>query len=48
MSKSTLSINNVNDNFFRFTNVYVKDMYNNVKPVKCYGMNQERQYNSSL
>ena len=39
---------NVNDNFFRFTNVYVKDMYNNVKPVNCYGMNQERQYNSSL
>lgn len=39
---------NVNDNFFRFTNVYVKDMYNNIRPVKCYGMNQERQYNNNL
>lgn len=39
---------NVNDNFYRFTNVYVKDNYNNYKPVNCYGMNQEKGYNNSI
>jgi len=26
--------------FYRFTNVYVKDMYGNLTPVNCYGFNQ--------
>lgn len=39
---------NVSDNFYRFTNVYVKDNYNNYKPVNCYGLNQEKEYNNHI
>ena len=35
---------NQNDNFYRFTNVFVKDKDNNLKLVNCYGLNQEQQY----
>ncbi len=31
---------NLNDNFYRFTNVFVKDKDNNMTPVNCYGLNQ--------
>ena len=34
---------NVNQNFYRFTNVFVKDANNNYTPVNCYGMNQSEQ-----
>lgn len=31
---------NANQNFYRFTNVVVKDKNNNLTPVNCYGLNQ--------
>lgn len=34
---------NINDNFYRFTSVFVKDNQNNLRPVNCYGLNQEKQ-----
>ncbi|MBE6152723.1 MAG: hypothetical protein E7166_00655 [Firmicutes bacterium] len=34
---------NANQNFYRFTNVFVKDANNNYTPVNCYGMNQSEQ-----
>ncbi|MBQ6285671.1 MAG: hypothetical protein IJK67_05155 [Bacilli bacterium] len=34
---------NVNNNFYRFTNVYVKDKFGNLTPVSCYGLNQGQQ-----
>lgn len=34
---------NVNQNFYRFTNVVVKDKDNNLTPVNCYGLNQSEQ-----
>ena len=37
---------NQSDNFYRFTNVFVKDKNNNLTPVNCYGLNQSRQINS--
>ena len=36
---------NINNNFYRFTNVFVKDMQDNLKPINCYGLNQA-QHNS--
>lgn len=36
---------NINDNFYRFTNVFVKDKNNNLKPVNCYKMNQAQNSN---
>lgn len=36
---------NVSKNFYRFTNVFVKDMNNNYTPVNCYGMKQREQLN---
>lgn len=38
---------NQSDNFYRFTNVFVKDKNNNLKPINCYGLNQSRQINNS-
>lgn len=38
---------NVNQNFYRFTNVVVRDKNNNYKPVNCYGLNQAEQLNNS-
>ena len=35
---------NQSNNFYRFINVFVKDKDNNLKPVNCYGLNQEQQY----
>ena len=35
---------NQSNNFYRFTNVFVKDKDNNLKPVNCYGLNQEQEY----
>lgn len=35
---------NQSNNFYRFTNVFVKDKSNNLKPVNCYGLNQEQEY----
>ena len=37
---------NQSDNFYRFTNVFVKDKNNNLTPVNCYGLNQSQQINS--
>ena len=37
---------NVSKNFYRFTNVFVKDMNNNYTPVNCYGINQREQVNN--
>ena len=37
---------NLNDNFYRFTNVFVKDKDNNMTPVNCYGLNQSQQLNN--
>lgn len=34
---------NANENFYRFTNVFVKDKDNNLTPVNCYGLNQADQ-----
>ena len=34
---------NANQNFYRFTNVVVKDKDNNLTPVNCYGLNQSEQ-----
>lgn len=34
---------NQSNNFYRFTNVYVKDENDNLKPINCYGLNQEQQ-----
>ena len=34
---------NINQNFYRFTNVFVRDKNNNLNPVNCYGLNQNRQ-----
>ena len=31
---------NTSDNFYRFTDVFVKDKNNNLTPVSCYGLNQ--------
>ena len=31
---------NTSDNFYRFTDVFVKDKDNNLTPVSCYGLNQ--------
>ena len=31
---------NTSDNFYRFTNVFVKDKDNKLTPVNCYGLNQ--------
>ena len=36
---------NQSDNFYRFTNVFVKDKNNNLMPVNCYGLNQSQQVN---
>lgn len=36
---------NINDNFYRFTNVYVKDKNNNYTSVSCYGLNKNQEYN---
>lgn len=37
---------NVSENFYRFTNVFVKDKNNNYRPVNCYGMKQAEQLNN--
>ena len=37
---------NVNQNFYRFTNVVVRGKDNNFTPVKCYGLNQAQQLNN--
>lgn len=37
---------NVNQNFYRFTNVVVKDKDNNYTSVNCYGLNQAQQLNN--
>lgn len=39
---------NVSNNFFRFTNVFVKDKDNNMQPINCYGLNQSEQYNGRM
>lgn len=39
---------NVNNNFYRFTNVYVKDKSGNLTPVSCYGLNQGQQNHQRL
>ncbi len=33
---------NQNQNFYRFTNVFVKDKNNNCKPIDCYGLHQSQ------
>lgn len=38
---------NINDNFYRFTNVFVKDKNNNIVPINCYGLNQTQQFNNN-
>lgn len=38
---------NVNQNFYRFTNVVVKGKDNSYRPVNCYGLNQAEQLNNS-
>lgn len=35
---------NISNNFYRFTNVFVKDKDNNIKPISCYGLNQSQRY----
>lgn len=37
---------NVSQNFYRFTNVVVRDKNNNYIPVNCYGLNQTNLYNN--
>ena len=37
---------NVSNNFYRFTNVYVKDKNNNITPVNCYGLNQSQHFSN--
>lgn len=37
---------NVSENFYRFTNVLVRDKDNNMTPVNCYGLNQAEQFNN--
>ena len=37
---------NVNQNFYRFTNVVVRGKDNNFTPVNCYGLNQAQQLNN--
>ena len=37
---------NANKNFYRFTNVVVKDKDNNYRPVNCYGLNQGQQFDT--
>lgn len=37
---------NVNQNFYRFTNVFVKDINNNLTPVNCYGLNQSEHFSN--
>ena len=39
---------NLNNNFYRFTNVFVRDKNNNLIPVNCYGLNQSNQYNAGM
>lgn len=39
-----LFYDNISDNFYRFTNVYVRKE-NGLRPVNCYNMNQEENYN---
>ena len=36
---------NVSNNFYRFTNVFVKDKDNNLMPGNCYGLNQNKRNN---
>ena len=36
---------NTSDNFYRFTDVFVKDKDNNLTPVSCYGLNQRENAN---
>lgn len=36
---------NTSDNFYRFTDVFVKDKDNNLTPVSCYGLNQRESAN---
>lgn len=38
---------NVNQNFYRFTNVFIKDKNNNYKPINCYGLKQSEQLNNN-
>lgn len=38
---------NVNENFYRFTNVVVRGKDNKFVPVNCYGLNQAQQLNNS-
>lgn len=38
---------NVNQNFYRFTNVVVREKDNNYRPVNCYGLNQAQQLNNN-
>ena len=37
---------NVNENFYRFTNVVVREKDNSFTPVNCYGLNQSQQLNN--
>lgn len=37
---------NASNNFYRFTNVFVKDKNNNMTPVNCYGLNQTQQFSN--
>lgn len=39
---------NVKRNFYRFTNVVVKDKNNNYKPINCYGLNQANNQNNNF
>lgn len=39
---------NASENFYRFTNVFVKDKNNNMTPVNCYGMNHSPQFNDGV
>ena len=41
-----LFYDNVSDNFYRFTNVYVRSE-NGLRPVNCYNMNQEETYHQT-
>lgn len=38
---------NANKNFYRITNIVVKDKNNNYRPVNCYGLNQAEQLDSN-
>lgn len=37
---------NTNENFYRFTTVFIKDKDNNLTPVNCYELNQVQQLNN--